>query len=336
MKPRPQVVNIDGVDPGYYAYERQRIEAAGADFLLRRSETEDEVIAACRDAEVILVERTSRPFTRRMLAALPRCRGLMACGTGYDGFDVAAATELGIVVCNAADCSAEDVADHTAALILAATRRLFGMGAAARSGVFRFPIAGLRRLSALTLGLIGYGRIARAVAQRMAGFGVTILVVVHRPETAPSEPGVTVVTLDRLLRESDIVSIHLPLTAETKGLIGAAALRQMKPTALLVNTGRGLIVDQDALIQALQEKRLGGAALDVMVPEPLPLASPLATLDNVILTPHYGGVSEESEMDLHIRVAESVEAILRGEPPPCPVNPAVRRRSQEMRLPIGN
>jgi phosphoglycerate dehydrogenase-like enzyme len=160
----------------------------------------------------------------------------------------------------------------------------------------------------------------------MAGFGVRMIAVVHHPETTPGEPGVTFVTLDQLLRESDIVSIHLPLTPETKGLIGEAALRQMKPTAILVNTGRGLIVDQDALVRALQEKRLAGAALDVMAQEPLPPTSPLAALDNVILTPHYGGVSEESELDLHERTAQSVEALLRGEWPPFPVNRPARRR----------
>ena len=279
---------------------------------------------------MILVERTSRPFTRRMmaaLAALPRHRAAWACATGYDGIDVAAATELGIVVCNAPDCSSEDVGDHTAALILASTRRILAMNQTARSGVFPFSDSRLGGAwSALTLGLIGLGRIARAVAKRMAGFGVRIIAVVHHPETTPGEPGVTFVTLEQLLRESDIVSIHLPLTAETKGLIGDAAFRQMKPTAILVNTGRGLIVDQDALVRALQEKRLAGAALDVMAPEPLPPSSPLAALDNVILTPHYGGVSEESELDLHERTAESVEALLRGEWPPFPVNRPVRRR----------
>jgi len=326
MKARFRVVNIDGTDFDYYEPERKRIEAAGAEFVLQRSDTEEAVIAACREADVVLVERTSRPFTRRMMAALPRCRGIMACATGYDGIDVAAATALGIVVCNAPDCSSEDVGDHTAALILASTRRILAMNQTARSGVFRFPIPGLRRLSALTLGLIGLGRIARAVAKRMAGFGVRMIAVVHHPETTPGEPGVTFVTLDQLLRESDIVSIHLPLTPETKGLIGEAALRQMKPTAILVNTGRGLIVDQDALVRALQEKRLAGAALDVMAQEPLPPTSPLAALDNVILTPHYGGVSEESELDLHERTAQSVEALLRGEWPPFPVNRPARRR----------
>jgi D-3-phosphoglycerate dehydrogenase len=326
MKPRPKVVNVDCLYPEHYAYERQRIEAIGADFILRKAESESEIIAACADAEFVVLERVSRPFTARMIGTLRECREIIASGVGYEGIDVAAASQHGIVVSNAADYCTEEVADHAVAMLLASVRRLRAMNRTARSGAFVFPIAGLRRVSKLTLGLVGLGRIARGVAQRMSGFRVRMLAAVHHPPSTPPESGVEIVPLERLLRESDIVSIHLPLTAETRGLIGEGAFRLMKPTAIVVNTGRGAVMDQDALVRALQEKRIAGAALDVMAEEPLPVTSPLCAMEDLILTPHYGGVSEDSEMALQETISDSVEAMMKGYWPPFPVNPGVQPR----------
>ena len=326
MKPRPKVVNVDCFYPDHYAYERKRIEAIGADFILKKAATESEIIGACADADFVVLENVSRPFTARMIGALHDCREIIACGVGYEGIDVAAASERGIVVCNAAEYCTEEVADHTVAMLLASVRRLRAMNRAARSGAFVFPIAGLRRVSKLTLGLVGLGRIARAVAQRMSGFRVRMLAAVHHPLATVPEPGVEIVPLERLLRESDIVSIHLPLTGETRGMIGEAAFRLMKPTAIVVNTGRGAVIDQDAMVRALREKRIAGAALDVMSEEPLPVSSPLCAMEDLILTPHYGGVSEDSELVLQEVVSDSVEAVIKGYWPPFPINPGMQPR----------
>lgn len=184
----------------------------------------------------------------------------------------------------------------------------------------------LRRLGCMTLGLVGWGRISQAVARKMQGFGIRILVTDPFVQSLAAVSYVELVGLDRVLRESDMVSLHVPLSADTKHLIGETELRAMKPTAFPVNTSRGGVVDQTALVRVLEENRIGGAALDVFEEEPLPAASPMRSLDKVIATPHYAASSQDSVGHLHRTVADSVEAILRGYWPPFPVNPVVQPR----------
>lgn len=324
MPARPQIVNVDGRRT--YDYERQRLAAFGADLVLAKNESEDDIIRACAEADVVLVERS--PITARVIASLRRCRAIVMYGVGYDKIDVAAATAAGIVVANIADYCTEEVADHAAALLLASARRVTVMDRNIRAGGwYDFHDYGpLHRLNTLTLGLIGLGRIAREVVKKLSGFEMRTLAFDPYLPAGATMPGVEIVSMQRVLQEADLVSVHVPLMAETRGLIGEAALRAMKPTAILVNTSRGPVVDEAALTRALGEKWIAGAALDVVTREPLPADSPLRQFEQVIFTPHYGASSEESVAQLYASVVDSAEAVLSGHWPPFPVNPGVKPR----------
>jgi D-3-phosphoglycerate dehydrogenase len=324
MTSRPQVLNLDCRND--YAIEKKIITAAGADLILHKCQTEDEIIAAGAEVDVVLVEASH--VTARAIAGFRRCRGIVMYGVGYDRIDVAAATAAGIVVANVADYCTEEVADHAAALLLAAARRVTVMDRTIRAGGwYNFPDNGpLRRLNHLTLGLVGLGRIARGVAKRMAGFGVRVIATDPYLPAGATEPGIEIMSMERLLRESDLISVHVPLLPATRGLIGEKELRAMKPTALLVNTSRGPVVNEEALVRALAEKWIAGAALDVVTVEPLPAASPLRQFEQVIFTPHYGASSEEAVAQLARTVGESAAALVQGYWPRFPVNPQVKPR----------
>jgi len=323
MPNRPQVVNVDCNFT--YDLERQRIEAAGADLVLRLARTEAEIIAACADAAIILLEHADTPLTARVISALPACRAIIRYGVGVDSIDVAAATKCGVVVANSADFCTEEVSDHAVALLLTSAKRVAFFDRRIRAGKWHgFTLTPpLRRIGNLTLGLVGWGRIAQATARKLEGFRMRTLVADPYVKSVPAGSRVELVSLEQLLRESDLVSLHAPLNAETKHLIGEKEFRLMKPTAFLVNTSRGGVVDETALVRALQEQRLGGAGLDVMEVEPLPADSPLRTMEQVTLTPHYAASSQDSMQHLHGTVADSVEAILQGYWPPFPVNGTV-------------
>lgn len=327
MSSRPQIVNVDCNFT--YDLERPRIEAAGADLILRKARTETEIIATCKDATMVLFENADTPLTAAVIAALPACRAIVRYGVGVDSIDVPAATRHGVVVANSADFCTEEVSDHAVALILAGARRIAYFDRKIRGGGWQGvdPDLALRRVGCLTLGLLGWGRIAQAVARKMAGFQMRILVSDPYVHSLPPGLSVELVPRERLLRESDLLSLHLPLNAETRHVIDESALRLMKPSALLVNTSRGGVVDEAALVRALQEKRLAGAALDVFEIEPLPAGSPLRSLEQVTLTPHYAASSQDSMKHLHRTVTDTVEAMLRGYWPPFPVNPAVVPRT---------
>lgn len=323
---RPRVVNIDcNFD---YPYELGRLAGVGADLILAKCRTEDDIIAAAADADVLVVEGAKTPVTARVIGALRRCRAIVKYAVGVDNIDVAAATRHGIVVANAADYCTEEVSDHAVALLLAAARQVMSMDRQIRAGGWNDYVRPrpLRRISELTLGLVGLGRIARATARKVEGFRLRILGADPYVAAGATGPGIEVVPLERLLRESDLVSVHVPLTAETRGFLSEASFRAMKPTAIVVNTSRGGVIDEPALVRALQEKWIAGAALDVMAEEPLPAASPLRGFDQVILTPHLGSDSTDSMAHVRRTVVDSIEAILGGVWPPFPVNPRVDPR----------
>lgn len=326
MSRRPQVVNVDCNFT--YDIERRQIESAGGELVLRLSKTEDEIIAACADAAVVMLEHVNTPFTARVISALPACRAIIRYGVGIESVDQAAATRCGVVVANAADFCTEEVSDHAAALLLSSARRICFFDRQVHAGGWtNFKLSyPMRRMNRLTLGLVGWGRIAQAVARKMQGFGVRILTT--DPFVRALSPGAPaeLVSMDQLLRESDLISVHVPLSAETKHLIGEAAFRAMKPTAYIVNTSRGGLIDQAALVRALNEKRIAGAALDVVEEEPLPAGSPLRGMEQVVLTPHYAASSQDAMSHLQQLMADSAEAVLRGFWPPFPINPKVQPR----------
>jgi D-3-phosphoglycerate dehydrogenase len=263
------------------------------------------------------------PVTRAVIDQLTRCREIARSGIGVDMIDLDAATEHGILVCNTATYCLDEVSNHAMGLLLMLNRGLLLDVDALRSGGwFRSTSAPPRRLSGQRLGLVGLGNIGRLVAGKARGFGLDV--VAYDPYLRErAEDGIPLVDLDELLACADIVSVHCPLNASTHHLLGRRELSLMKPTAFLINTARGPIVDQAALFEALSEGRLAGAGLDVFETEPLPAGDPLRQLDNVILTPHSASWSVESSAECRRMAVERVVTVLRGGVPTDIVNRVV-------------
>lgn len=261
------------------------------------------------------------PVTARVIDAADKCRHIARTGIGLDNIDVARATERGIVVTNVPDYCINEVAEHTIGLIYALGRGIAGYHLATKNGQYDL-VAGLpaERISGKTLGVVGMGQIGKILARLARGVGMRV-VCNNRSQTAPE--GVEWLPLDVLLRQSDYVSVQAPLTAETKHLINRETLRMMKPTAYLINTARGGLVDHAALAEALNEKVIAGAALDVQTPEPPDLSQPPYNDPRVIITPHVAFYSSQATEELRTRVGKQVVAMLRGQRPENIVNPAV-------------
>lgn len=277
----------------------------------RGTDDEAELIRRVGDATAVVNIRAYSKFTDRVLAACPNLRLISIWGTGTDNVDLAACRARGVAVASTPGVNAHAVAEHTLALMLSVTRAIPAMDAAIRAG--RWPRRLLTQLEGKTLGLVGLGPIGSRVAALARPFGLRLLVSTWGPDGGRAEAiGARYVTLDTLLRESDIVSLHLRLTDETKGILGRAELELMKPTAFLVNTARAGLVDHSSLIDALRHDRIAGAALDVFHREPLPADDPLLALPNVVLTPHDAGMTAEVvEVGLR-RAVENVAAFLSG------------------------
>lgn len=284
------------------------------------------LIDALRNADGLLTMVTDR-IDGELLDAAPRLRVVAQMGVGYDNIDVAAATQRGVIVTNTPGVLDETTADLTFALLMALARRLPEGERAVREGTWpSWRPAWLlgKDVHDATLGIVGMGAIGTAVARRARAFRMRVLYWSRtRKPDVEADLGVEWRSLDELLRESDFVSLHVALTPETRGLIGAHALSLMKDDAILVNTARGPIVDTAALIEALREQRIGGAALDVYDREPLPLDDPLLTLDNVLLAPHAGSATLEARTAVARLAASNLIAALAGERPPSIVNPEV-------------
>jgi len=281
-----------------------------------------------RHVDALVTLLTDR-IDREVLDNAPRLRIIAQYAVGYDNIDVDYATQRGVYVTNTPGVLTDATADLTWALLLAAARRIVEADRFVRSGEWWRTGTGWHPLMMLgyqvsgkTIGIIGMGRIGQAVARRAKGFGMRILYYQrHRlPEELERELGAQYVDLETLLRESDFVTIHVPLTKETYHMIGERELRLMKPTAILVNTARGAVVDEQALIRALRERWIAAAALDVFTQEPLPPDHPLTKLDNVVLAPHIGSATYETRSAMARLVAENLIAFYRGEVPPTLVN----------------
>ena len=289
------------------AADHATLEAAGVELRELAGHDPADVLHAARGVDAVFVYHAR--FPRETIERLDGIRVLARCGAGYDNIDVVAAREHGIEVVYVPDYGVDDVADHALALLLACARRVPGSDRSIRAGAWPSytELAPMYRLRGRTLGVIGYGRIGRKVAERGRAFGLRV--VVHDPFVDES------VDRDLLLRESDFVSLHMPLTDETRHTIGRAELARMKPTAVLINTARGGIVDAVALVEALAGGALGGAALDVFEETPLPREHPLRSLDNVVLTPHSAAYTEEALAEVRKRPLADALRILRGETP---------------------
>lgn len=308
-------------------------EVADLDITLlsRASITEEDLIRVGQEADAMLVS-TREAVTRHVLENIPRVKVISRYGVGLDNVDLDAAADAGIVVTHYPGYCTSEVADHALSMILALNRRIVELDRSLRAGAWNEHGPATRKillgpvppLNEQILGIVGFGRIGQAVAARAKPFGVTILA--SDPYIDPEiirGAGAEPVSLEELLQRSDIVTIHTPLTSETRGLIDAAALALMKPTAVLVNTARGPIIDLAALTQALQEERLAGAGLDVVDPEPLVAGSPFYDLPNVILTPHSAYYSERSVDVVRRETLHEALQVLRGKRPRTVANPAV-------------
>jgi D-3-phosphoglycerate dehydrogenase / 2-oxoglutarate reductase len=286
--------------------------------------TEDELLEALADVDASLAG--SEPYTSRVLAARPRLRVIARVGVGYDAVDVEAATARGVAVTIAPNTNQGAVAEHTFALMLALTKNIVRQHLTTRAG--GWPRGANLPLRGSTLGLAGLGRIGKAVATRARAFEMRVLA--HEPFAPDPEfasaHGIAFVPLEVLLAESDFLSLHLPLTPESRHLINSRTLARMKPTAFLINTARGGLVCEADLLEALRHRRLAGAALDVFEQEPA-VGNPLFELDNVLVTPHAAGVDLRSRDDMALSAAEAIVALSHGEwPAEKVVNPSVRDR----------
>ncbi|MCY3783826.1 MAG: C-terminal binding protein [Chloroflexi bacterium] len=297
--------------------EQAELDPIGAELVVEQCFTEDALIEKVADADGLLEQYA--PITARVVDALERCKVIVRYGTGMDPIDVAAATAKGIVVCNVRDYQVGEVADHTMGFLLALARHIVVYNDDVRAGVW--DASGgvperMERVEGQTLGLIGLGQTAQAVAARARAFGLRAIGHSPRaPDSAFEASQVERVPLDDLLRQSDFVSVHTPLRAQTHHLIGEAEIDLMKPSVFLINTARGAVVDNAALARALKDGRIAGAGLDVMEEEPLPMDSPLREAPNVIITPHSGFYSRTSIRILRREAAAEVARVLRGEPP---------------------
>jgi len=268
----------------------------------------------------------SEPYTPRVLAANSQLRVIARAGVGYDAVNVPAATENGVAVAIAPGTNQESVAEHTFALILALAKDLPNQHNAIRAG--KWPRRANLPLRGRTLGIAGLGRIGKAVAERGKAFGMKLIAYEPYPDAAFVAPvGVTLVSFERLLAESDYLSLHMPLTEQSRHVINEQSLAKMKPTAYLVNTARGGLVCEADLYRALEAGRIGGAGLDVFEEEPPSKLNPLCRFENVVVTPHAAGVDLQSRDDMAVSAARTIVALSRGEwPAECIVNPEVRPR----------
>jgi D-3-phosphoglycerate dehydrogenase len=289
--------------------------------------TETDPFAGVEDASAAIVGAS--PYGDPFLDRAPALRVIARTGIGYDNVDVAAATRRGIAVCNAPDGPTVSTAEHAIALLLAVAKRLLPAEAALRSGTTGGYYAGHRgiELDGKVLGLVGFGRIARRVARIAEGLGMSVVVVdPYLDQAAISATIQRVAGLDELLPIADVVSVHVPLTADSVGMFDAARFAAMKRGALFINTARGGLVDQEALLAALDTGQLAGAGLDVTTPEPLPADHPLLTRDDVVVTPHVASATAEGKARILTIAFDQAMAVLEGRRPEHLVNPEVWQR----------
>ncbi|HLZ26380.1 MAG TPA: phosphoglycerate dehydrogenase [Chloroflexota bacterium] len=267
------------------------------------------------------------PYSAAVLAETPDLRVISRIGVGYDAIDVAEATRRGIVVCTTPGANHHSVADLAVGLILMCLRQIVPAAEIVRAGNWAPQRVGVE-LRATTVGIVGTGLIGREVVKRLSGFEPRVLAydIVESPEMV-QRYGVEYVSFEELLRHADVLTLHAPLLPETRGLIDADALARMKPSAYVVNTARGPLVDEVAIARALHAGQIAGAALDVFDREPLPAASPLRQAPNLILTPHIAGVTQQSRTAMVAMAVQNVARVLRGEAPLSCVNPEVLARA---------
>ncbi|MEZ5413016.1 MAG: C-terminal binding protein [Opitutaceae bacterium] len=295
-------------------HEEDVITAAGGELVVAQCKTPEEVLAASRDADALLVQWA--PVNAAVIAELARCKVIVRYGIGYDNVDIAAAKARGIPVCNVPDYGVHEVAEHAVSMAVALARQLTSIDARLRAGTWKItPDRQMPSLREMTFATAGFGRIARSAHHMIRGFGgKRIAYDPFVPADVMAMEGVEKVEIDDLFTRADLVSLHLPLTAETKHFVNAERLKEMKPTAIIINTARGPLIDTVALAAALKNDQIAGAGIDVFETEPLPADHPLRSAPRAILTSHVAWYSESSIPRLQRLAGEEVARGLKGEP----------------------
>ena len=329
MSEKPKVVVTDFIEPDM-DWEAEEMDRRGAEFVAHQLKfrPEQEVIAAVEDADVIVVNMVK--ITADVVDSLTRCRRIIRHGAGYDNVDVAACTAKGIPLAYCPDYCMDEVAEQAIALMFACARQIPQsrgiLGDSIAGGKWDFtPLAKCYRMAGTTLGIVGCGRIGSRVYQKMRHFGFREILVCdpYLSQQRLDELGIVVVPREKVFREADTITIHTPLTDETRHIVNRDTLAMMKPTAYLVNTSRGPMVDHEALALALREKRIAGAGIDVYDTEPPESTYPLLDLKNAILTPHLSWYSEDAARDIRRKIVEDIDLALADKPPRWCVNKEV-------------
>jgi D-3-phosphoglycerate dehydrogenase len=325
------VYTSDRYDLGYEVDALSGLSDIDVELITGLVSNPDELVSLAREADALVVS-SREAVPRAAIEQLDKCQVIVRMSVGIDHVDLDAATDHGIVVSHCPDYCTNEVADHAMAFIMALNRRIVEVNEDLHKGawvdrsyhtqkILRGPMPPLREL---TLGIVGLGRIGRSVARRAAPFGLRLIATDPYVDPAVAAGlGVELVSLDELASQADIITLHTPLTPETRGMIASAFFDKIKPTTVLVNTARGPIVDMDAVAAALSDGRLAAAGLDVVDPEPLPASSPLYSLPNVILTPHDAYYSERSRVQVRVDTLNAALSVLRGMYPRTVANPAV-------------
>ena len=310
-------VVITDCDHGSIEEEKEEFGRVGADLILAQVQEVKDLIRACREADGLLNQYAL--LTRRVLENLPKCRVIARYGVGVDSVDLKAATDFGIIIANVPDYCIDEVANQTISMILTLIRKTAFFDRKVKSGQWDFHLGiPIYRTRGKTMGLIGCGKIGLEVAKRISAFGVRV--IAFDPYIEKAHEGIELKDLDTVLKESDFISVHCPLNESTRHLIGDEAFKKIEKKPILINTSRGPIIDEKALIQALKEGIISGAGLDVLEKEPPDPQNPLLKMDNVILSPHVSFYSVESISELKRRTAENVSAVLLGKWPKSVVN----------------
>lgn len=296
------------------------LQAANAEVFDYHCKTEDEVVAVAHDCDALICQFA--PISRNVIESMPKCKIIVRYAIGVDNIDLKAAEDNGIFVCNVPDYSIDEVSNHAIALLLDCARKLTYMTNQVKQGHNNYTaVKPLYRIAGKTLGLLGFGRIPRAVAKKMNGFGLKIIASdPYVAKQTAADLNVGLVSFNELVTQSDYLSIHVPLTDNTRHIFNKEVFKQMKPTAILINTARGAIVNENDLLWALENRIIGMAGIDVLESESFDPEHPIFKLDNAVVTPHVAWYSEDAVLSLQAKVAEEVSRRLMGQKPLHPVN----------------
>ncbi len=305
---------------GDYSIEAAVLKPVDAEVVIEDCSTVEEMIIACKDADGVLLDQA--PMPAQVIENMTRCKVVSRYGVGYDNVDVEACTKKKIFVANVPDYCMEDVSDHAMALFYSCVRRITLRDKQVRQGGWNMDRSGIYRIKDRVFAIIGFGNIARCLVRKLSGLGLK-KVLVYDPYVSKEiieSLGAQKADLETALAEADYISLHMPVTPETKGIINEKAFSIMKNSAILINTARGPLVDEAALIDALSNGKIAFAGLDTHSKEPLPADNPLLKMENCILTDHVGFYSDESMKELHTKVAQNIRAVFESGKPTYPVN----------------